>query len=101
MTGLAATAGASGIATAVMKFFDFYAAGIGAMFTILTFVAWVFFQLRNDKKLSLADSNQDKINDLSTDFELHKQDTRQEFEKMSKKFDSGIESIIDKLDKQG
>lgn len=99
--GLGATAGASGVATGFMGFFDSYAAGIGAIFTILTFVTWVFFQLRHDKKLSLADVNKDEIESLSIDFESHKQDTKKEFEKISNKVDSGIESIISKLDKQG
>jgi len=61
VTGLAATTGVSAITTAIMKFFDSNAAGIGAMFTILTFVTWVFFQLRHDKKLSLADENKIQI----------------------------------------
>ena len=61
VTGLAATTGVSAIVTTIMKFFDFYAAGIGAMFTILTFITWVFFQLRHDKKLSLADENKIQI----------------------------------------
>lgn len=97
MTGLAATTGVSAIATGVMKFFDFYAAGIGAMFTILTFMTWVFFQLRNDKKLSLADANQDKITSLSNEFEAHKKDTVIEFANVNK----GIFEILSKLDKQG
>ncbi len=61
VTGLGAATGVSAITTAIMKFFDFYAAGIGAMFTILTFLTWVFFQLRHDKKLSLADENKIQI----------------------------------------
>lgn len=99
VTGLAATTGVSAITTGVMKFFDFYAAGIGAMFTILTFITWVFFQLRNDKKLSLADDNQNKITSLSNDFESHKQDTKTEFVKVNK----GLQDIINliNLDKQG
>ena len=96
-TGLAATAGASATATGLIGFFDIYAAGIGAIFTILTFVTWVFFQLRHDKKLSLADSNQDKISSLSTDFETHKKDTVMEFAIVNK----GILEILAKLDHKG
>lgn len=98
--GLGAAAGGSAIATGVMGFFSYYAAGIGAIFTILTFITWVFFQLRHDKKLSLADSNQDKITSLSSEFEEHKKDTVIEFANVNK----GIFEILSKLnesDKQG
>ena len=99
VTGLAVTAGGSGIATGIMGFFGHYAAGIGAIFTILTFFTWLYFQLRNDKKLSLADSNQHEISSLSIDFESHKKDTKTEFCKVNK----GLQDILNliKQDKQG
>ena len=53
--------GASGILTAMMKFFDHYAAGIGAIFTILTFFTWLYFQRRADKKLTQTDKNEARI----------------------------------------
>ena len=53
--------GASGILTAMMKFFDHYAAGIGAIFTILTFFTWLYFQRRADKNISLSNKNESRI----------------------------------------
>lgn len=63
-TGLMATAGASGIATSIMGWFGHYAAGIGAIFTILTFFTWLFFLLRRDKQLSQAGKNKLEITKL-------------------------------------
>ena len=84
--GLGAIAVASGVATMVMKFFDYYAAGIGAMFTIATFFTWLVFQLRNDKKLALADQNHQELQDF-------KEHTTKEF----KKINVGIKSILDEI----
>ncbi len=86
VNGLGAIAAASGIATMVMKFFDYYAAGIGAVFTIATFFTWLVFQFRNDKKLALADENKQELKEF-------KVDTAKEF----KKINTGIESILEEI----
>ena len=59
--GLAVIAGVSATTTGVMGWLNYYAAGIGVIFTVLTFFAWLFFQIRHDKKLAQVDENKRQI----------------------------------------
>ena len=61
LSGAKWISGVSGLTVVIMKFFDFYAAGIGAIVSILTFFTWLYFQRRADKNISLSNKNESRI----------------------------------------
>ena len=65
--GFGVAAIVSAALTAVMGWFDYYAAGIGAIFTILTFFTWLYFQFKNERKLDLSEENRQGLKDLKAD----------------------------------
>ncbi len=86
--GTAVLAGGTGVMTVIFKFFDHYAAGIGAMCTVIFGIIYVLFQYLAHNKLTLADTNKDRLDE-------HIIETRDEFKKVG----DGISSILNKLDK--
>jgi len=63
-TGTGALAGSAGIMTTVMGFFDHYAAGIGAISTVIFGVIYVVFQYLSYKKSTLANENAKELKEL-------------------------------------
>lgn len=84
--GSATLAASTGTLTVIFKMFDHYAAGIGAICTLVFGIIYIIFQFLAHKKLTLADKNQ---RDLA-EFE---QETKKEF----KAINSGIDNILNKL----
>lgn len=62
--GSAKLAGGTGISTMVMAYFQVNAAGIGAMCTVITLIAYLFFQWRADRKTKQSDKNTIEIERL-------------------------------------
>ena len=93
--GAATLATSTGILTVSLKFLDHYAAGIGALCTIIFGIIYVIFQFLAHRKLTLADENKKDLEDFKTDFDEHKTDTSKQFNSLNQ----GIDNILDKLDK--
>ena len=84
--GTVILASGTGILTMTLKFFDHYAAGIGAMCTIIFGLIYVLFQYLSHQKLTLADDNKDRL-------DAHIVETRDEFKKVG----DGISLILNKI----
>lgn len=85
--GSATLAASTGILTVTLKFFDHYAAGVGAICTLVFGVIYVLFQYLSHKKLTLADNNEKRL-------DAHIEETKKEFKKVGE----GISLILNKLD---
>lgn len=79
-----ALATSAGILTVTLKFFDHYAAGIGAMCTLFFGVVYIVFQFLAHKKLTLADNNEKRLD---------------KHEDQLNKVEDGINTIIETLNK--
>ncbi len=78
----------TGTSTMVMAYFQANAAGIGALCTLVTLVFYILFQWLAHKKSVQADKNKEKIDSTDDKLEAHIKETR-----------DGIESILEKLNK--
>ena len=82
--GAATLAVSTGILTVTLKFFNVYAAGIGAMCTIIFGIIYVIFQFMAHQKLIKADDNEKRLD---------------KHEGQLNNMQAGINTIIDKLNK--
>jgi hypothetical protein len=93
----------TGAATSATKTFgwldylDVHAAGIGVLLTIFFGIGYLTFHYLSLKKQSMAEKDKVRLDKLSTAFSDHQKETKKEFEKVG----GGIQTILDKLDKQG
>lgn len=54
----------SGIVTSAISFFEIYATALGSVFTILTFLAYVFFGILNKNKLDKTLANEKRLDSV-------------------------------------
>jgi len=80
--GFVALTASLGVITVTLKFFDHYAAGIGAICTLIFGVIYIIFQFMAHKKLTLADNNEKRLD---------------KHEEQLNKVEAGINTIIEKL----
>lgn len=59
--GAAISVTGTGILTSLLAFFEHYAAGIGAMCTVVFGIVYIVFQFMSYRKLTLSDTNQERI----------------------------------------
>jgi len=94
----------TGAGSKALNYFEYintYAAGIGALISFIGLLIATIFYIATWRKQNLSSENKKDLDALSSDFELHKQDTKMEFDKISNKFDAGISEILSKLNEQG
>ena len=91
--GAVVLATSTGTLTVILKFLDNYAAGIGALCTIIFGLVYILFQFLAHKKLTLADENKKNHNDLAAAFVDHKTDTNAQF----KHVNNGLDEIKELL----
>lgn len=89
--GATTLAVSTGATSSVLGYINHYAAGIGVLCTIFFGLIGSFFYYITWKKSTLADQNKADIESLSIAFSDHKQETREEFKKVS----SGIDEILE------
>ena len=93
----------TGAATSATKTFgwldylDVHAAGIGVLLTVFFGIGYLVFHYLSLKKQSMAEKDKARLDKLSIAFESHKDETKDEFQKVG----SGIQEILSKIDNKG
>ncbi len=91
--GATTLAVSTGAISSWLGYVNHYAAGIGVLCTIFFgFVGLIFYYI-TWKKTTLADENKKDLVELSSAFEEHKTETREEFGKLN----NGINSILSRM----